>query len=238
MTQKKFLIFLFLTLLFPINKISAEIANVGFIPDNIWYSKDPFFEGDKIKIYTLIFNPDGRELSGTVSFFDKTILLGKKDFRVSGNGVKDISIEWTAIVGKHAIFAKIENTKFLVSPGKYENVYLKENETIESKRNVSKTIAITKSTDEEEPSENLSNDKKIQNFILEKTPSFITEPIIENLELIEGWREDQALSAKNKKDEMKMYQILYFIFNSKIIFYGIIILLIFLTGRYLLNKIL
>ena len=93
MTQKKFLIFLFLTLLFPINKISAEIANVGFIPDNIWYSKDPFFEGDKIKIYTLIFNPDGRELSGTVSFFDKTILLGKKDFRVSGNGVKDISID-------------------------------------------------------------------------------------------------------------------------------------------------
>ena len=59
-------------------KILAQSSNTGFVPGNIWYSKDPFEEGDKVKIYTFIFNPDSRELSGTVIFFDKTVLLGKK----------------------------------------------------------------------------------------------------------------------------------------------------------------
>src|ERR1035437_2096929 len=102
MFKKYILILSFLILiLFPLYKISAQTSNVGFIPANIWYSKDPFEEGDKIKIYTLVFNPDSRELSGTVLFFDDTVFLGKQDFVVPAKGVKTISIDWTVIAGDH-----------------------------------------------------------------------------------------------------------------------------------------
>src|SRR3989338_6753006 len=122
------ILFLIFSLL-PIQKIFAQDSNTGFVSGNIWYSQDPFEEGDKIKIYTFIFNPDNRELFGTVIFFDKTILLGKKDFTIPAKTANDISIDWTVTVGDHTIFAKIENAKFLVSKGKYEEVYLAENET-------------------------------------------------------------------------------------------------------------
>ena len=118
MTFKKVSIVLFLIFsLFPIQKIFAQNSNTGFVPGNIWYSKDPFEEGDKIKIYTFIFNPDARELSGTVIFFDKTVLLGKKDFIILSKSANDISIDWTVTAGDHTIFGKIENAKFLISKG-------------------------------------------------------------------------------------------------------------------------
>ena len=48
MNLKKIVIFLFIIFsVFPINNIFAQTQNVGIIPSNIWYSKDPFEEGDK-----------------------------------------------------------------------------------------------------------------------------------------------------------------------------------------------
>ena len=106
-TKNIVLTLILLFYLFPIGKIFAQIPNVGFIPSNIWYSKDPFEEGDKIKIYTLLYNPDSRELSGNVIFFDNTTLLGQKSFKIASKAVKDLSIDWTVEAGNHTIFAKI-----------------------------------------------------------------------------------------------------------------------------------
>ena len=137
MTLKKVGIFLILIFsIVPIQSIFAQVPNVGFIPANIWYSKDPFQEGDKIKVYTLVYNPAERELSCTVIFFDNTTLLGTKNITVSAKSVKDASIDWTVTAGEHVIFAKIENAKFLISKDNYEEVYLAENKTEESKRSV------------------------------------------------------------------------------------------------------
>jgi len=148
MTRKKILWLVILLLcLLPVFKIQAQDSNAGFVPGNIWYSPDPFEEGDKIKIYTVLFNPDAREFSGTVIFFDKTTFLGKKDFKVGARSVLDVSIDWTVSVGEHVIFAKIENAKFLISAGKYEEVYLLGNQTEESERTVKKKI-ITQASQE------------------------------------------------------------------------------------------
>jgi hypothetical protein len=141
MNLKKAGIILFLIFsLFPTQNIFAQNKNTGFVSGNIWYSKDPFEEGDKVKIYTFVFNPDVRELSGSVIFFDKTTLLGKKDFTIPAKGADDVSIDWTVSTGDHSIFAKIENAKFLISKGNYEEVYLAENETEKSTSSVSKKI--------------------------------------------------------------------------------------------------
>lgn len=195
------IILLLIFSLLPLNKINAQTTNAGFIPSNIWYSKDPFEEGDKIKIYTLIFNPDTRELSGTVNFYDKTTLLGKKTFTVASKAVKDISIDWTVDAGNHNIFAKIEGAKFLISAGKYENIVLTENQTEESSRTISKKI-VPKLPD---TLENIATDgqiSKVQNVILENTPDFIAKPIIGVVNSLEELRENAGTSSKNKKEEI------------------------------------
>jgi len=142
MNFKKFGIVLFLIFSFlPISKALAQTTtNAGFVPGNIWYSKDPFEEGDKIKIYTLIFNPDTSKFSGTVDFFDNSTLLGSKDFTIAATSTKDISINWTVTAGDHQIFGQIENAKIVATNGTSQSVTLSDNETTKSSRTVSNKI--------------------------------------------------------------------------------------------------
>jgi len=205
MTFKKAGIVLFLIFsILPIQKIFAQSSNTGFIPANIWYSKDPFEEGDKVKIYTLIFNPDTKELSGTVNFFDKTILLGKKDFTVAVNATKAISTDWTVTVGDHSIFGEIENAKFLLSNGTYEAVSLTQNQTEKSSRTVSKKIISvpidTTSKIKDAISSSISDVTKI---IEEKTPDFILKPMVLGASTVENFRQDVSTASKNKKEKVK-----------------------------------
>jgi len=205
-----FLIFSFLPI-----KSYAQISNAGFVPGNIWYSTDPFEEGDKIKIYTVVFNSDIREFSGTIVFFDNNVFLGKKDFVVPTEGIKGVSIDWTVTVGAHKIFGKIENAKFLISKGKYEEVHLAENKTGESVRTISKKI-ISKITDDTNSItknynsiiNNVSSTgsqslKNIQKIITEKTPNFIAQPIISGTEMVEELRTNIAFASKKRKEEVK-----------------------------------
>ena len=96
------------------------LKNVGFLPSNIWYSKDPFFAGDKIRVYTVIFNGSDSDLEGTVEFYDNSQPIGKSGFSLAGGGrIRDIWIDWTATGGNHTISAKIINPK-ISAPGEAE----------------------------------------------------------------------------------------------------------------------
>ncbi len=201
-----FLILFLIFSIFPVLDARAEDTNAGFVSSNIWYSKDPFTEGEKIKIYTFVFNPSERQLSGTVSFFDKTTLLGKKTFNVASNDVQDVSVDWTVTAGDHTIFAKIENAKFLVSAGKYEEVYLEKSESVKSKNTVSKKIipqTREEAKDIEEDTGAISSIENIQNLIVEKTPDFIAKPVASAVTGLDNFRADSALKSFNKKEEVK-----------------------------------
>ena len=268
MRKKIYIILSLILFLLPIYNTRAQNPTAGFVPGNIWYSKDPFEEGDKIKIYTVLFNSDQREFSGTVVFFDKTVFLGKKDFTVGARTVKDVSIDWTVRAGDHLIFAKIENAKFLISAGKYEEVYLFGNQTEESKRAVSKKI-IPKTSPSENLMENSVNNilntgsKSVENIgklVEEKTPAIIAQPIIASIDGLENFRESIGNSSKNNKEEIKkelqavksaqaenpsklskpfqyvklfFLSLLSFVFNNKLIFYGLFLLIVFFILRYL-----
>jgi hypothetical protein len=207
MTFKKITIVLFLIFsVLPINKIYAQSSNTGFVPANIWYSKDPFQEGDKIKIYTLIFNTDTRQLSGTVDFFDNTVLLGKKDFTIAANATNAISISWTATAGDHSIFGEIENAKFLESNGSYEAVTLTQNQTEKSSRTVAKKI-IPAATDVNSTSQTngdiSSLASNIQNTIVENTPSYVSKPITSATNSLETFRQNTGIASQKKETEVK-----------------------------------
>ncbi|HNW71889.1 MAG TPA: hypothetical protein PKZ36_03290 [Candidatus Paceibacterota bacterium] len=276
MSFKKIIVFLFLIFsLFPLQKVFAETENIGIIPANIWYSEDPFEEGQKVKIYTVVYNPSDKQLSGTVVFFDDDVFLGKKDFSVASKSIKDVSIDWTVTVGDHIIFAKIENAKFLISEGKYEEVYIAENKTEESKRTVSKKIDVKKSTSDTSDSSIVST---VKNTIEENTPAVVTETANNVIEKLEDTREKAATYSDEKKQEVKKeievlkekeansqnvstdtkkdsekvdssnkllkplkYLELFFlnlfslIFNTKILFYIVLIAVVFLILRFIWN---
>ena len=84
------------------------LKNAGFVPANIWYSKDPFFAGDKIRIYTIIFNGSTYDISGGVEFLDNGVVIGKTNFSLSGGGrVQDVWVDWKAGQGAHTITARL-----------------------------------------------------------------------------------------------------------------------------------
>ena len=213
-------LFLFFCLL-PLYKISARDFNAGFVPGNIWYSQDPFAEGDKIRIYTAIFNPDTRELSGTVDFFDQSTLLGKKDFIIPGESTKDLYIVWTVAAGNHNIFGKIEKAKFLISDGKYEEVSLDNTKTENSTRiiekkiipespngtNIGSGIISTAIESVKNLSENAKNAASelpiIGNKIKNAIPESVSEPASTATNILEKWRGDINTTLQNNQQEVK-----------------------------------
>lgn len=262
--KKFYLTLIVLTcLLLPVLKTQAQSSNAGFVPGNIWYSVDPFEEGDKIKIYTVLFNPDSRQFSGTVIFFDKTTFLGKKDFKVEARSVQDISIDWTVNVGDHTIFAKIENAKFLISLGKYEEVYLSGNQTEESKRTVKKKLVSSTSSDNiisnlkgEIINTSSKSVEDIGKLVEDNTPNIIAKPVISVVNSLEDLRDKIGISSQDSKVEIKkdlksedkdkgkldtpfnyiklfFFTLVSFIFNHKIIFYLLSLAILFYIARYI-----
>ncbi len=196
------ILFLFLTI-FPIYNINAEATNAGFVPSNIWYSKDPFFDGDKIKIYTLVFNPDSREFSGTVNFYNDTVFLGKKSFVVEAKSIKDLSIDWTVGAGSHKIFAKIENAKFLISEGKYEEAIITKNQTDESLRTVNKKIIPKTINPDTSTDTGIDSIQNIKNIILEKTPDSVQKGIVLGVSTVDELRQNMSTASDNKKSAVE-----------------------------------
>lgn len=49
-----FFIILFFVFASPVALAQIKVDNAGFVPGNIWYSKDPFFASDSIEIHTIV----------------------------------------------------------------------------------------------------------------------------------------------------------------------------------------
>ncbi len=110
--------------------VEVPINNSGFAQSNIWYSKDPFFAGDKVRIYTIIFNGSAQNLTGTVLFLRNGTPIGKKPFSISGGDrVSDVWVDWTAKDGKHIITAQIIEVSTIDALGRKKIVVLENSET-------------------------------------------------------------------------------------------------------------
>lgn len=133
---------LFFTVIFSIiactlsvSAAEAPIKNAGFVPANIWYSQEPFFSGDEIRIYTVIFNGSSEDLVGTVEFFDNGVSINTTDFSLaSGGRVRDVWVDWVAHDGKHTITARLVDVYAVGVGGKKRAIVLENAETGKSER--------------------------------------------------------------------------------------------------------
>lgn len=208
--MKKIFLLLVLALCFLDVSVHAQSPNLGFVKEDIWYSKDPFKEGDKIKIYTLLWNPENVEFSGTVNFFDDTTLLGKKSFKLLPQTSQVIYVDWTVTAGTHKIFARIEGAKLASSKNSFEEIYIQEGETAKSTRTATKSLPNPELPDLEEGIKGVLNPEKYAEPFKEWTgnigeslPNFIAVPIEKAITLTEGFRESvhKVTQAQQEKVE-------------------------------------
>jgi len=255
--------------------IYAEVStNSGFIPGQIWYSKDQLVEGDTVNIHTAIWNGDVGSFSAKVEFYDKNVILGSRDIVLASSELKDISIPWKITAGDHVISAKITSSLTTVS-GKKEKIILDRIVTSNDRQFVSTLV-------KNENGEIVSGDKELQNQI-DKTSSELKNIIPENVSttvsnsfsVVDDFRDKtftQVTTIKNdtekkieqiKSEEKKVVEIsssgnvsltnatekpiayiklflfsaFAFILGNKIIFYGLLILIIFYIIRSVYRRI-
>jgi len=91
----------------PICVSGATNINAGII-NGVWFSKLPFFTGDKIVIYTAFQNQSGKELNGTIEFVHNESVIGSKPFTAKAGEFITRSINWTTTYGDHTFKVRIK----------------------------------------------------------------------------------------------------------------------------------
>lgn len=254
----------------PYFSFAQTTTNTGLVDHTIWYSKDPFFEGDTIKVYTLLYNSGKAAVSGTVEFYDDKVILGKKDVLISPESAKDIFISWTVTAGEHSISAKFLNPTITVN-GKQEPIIVKNNESSERKVFVPKKI-VSESKDVSEGGENASTDTVVDR-LAEKAAPYTPEPVDRTVIAIDTFREETSVKIAASKETTKarveafkdsspevtasssgisvstetlqkplayislfFWSLLGFIFSHKVVFYGVILVIIIFSIRFVWRR--
>ncbi len=203
----------------PFVHVSAQsLPGTGFVSAPIWYSPDPFYEGDSVRIYTFIFNGGKDTLKGTVEFYDGETLLTKKPFSLVGVSGADIYGSWKVTAGDHSISAKILSPKIYTSTGKESSVSVDHAVTSANKRVVAKKIVSAVSSAEQGTAGPVADNyydavlKKLdaaEAFIVKNTPDAVQKPIVavadssESVRLLaDGLSTDGKVSAQSAIAEL------------------------------------
>lgn len=253
--MKKFI----LTLIFVFTALPV-FASTGFLSDQIWYSTDSLKEGETVKIYTAIWNGEDNPLYSKVEFYDKNIILGTRNVSIASQKLEEVSISWEVTSGDHVISAKIlssENGEVTHNTTKEDKVFVPvsvEKEDGEKSTNnelikeeltkvgdkindilpASVNDSISKGTDlvetfrDETLVKILSGKEKTENELLEYE-SYTKKDGTDTLE--------SATEKPIAQVKLFFLKVLEFVFNNKIVFYGVIVLIIFLFFRAIYRKI-
>jgi hypothetical protein len=179
---------------------AAGIKTTGFIPGQIWYSKDNITEGDSIKIYTAIWNNNTSTLSAKVEFYDQNVILGARDVTIPPQQLMDVSVSWKVTAGDHSISAKIISPS-ITTGGKKEIVTVDNILTSVDR----KFIPVVLNTIEGQPATSTdilkSQLDKATASIDGIIPSSLSEPISKNINSIDSFRTDTLTNISNIKEE-------------------------------------
>ena len=130
-SHKQFLgILISFALLMPI-ALYASTVSAGLLKDQLWFSKDPFFAGDTITIFTLVYNSSSYRLSGTMTLYDGTSTIDTKPFLVDAKGGSQVvTFPWLATHGSHSFAAVITQDEFTQSTEVEKNALITATRTL------------------------------------------------------------------------------------------------------------
>ncbi len=78
-------------------------------PTDIWFSKDTFFTGEKVKIYARVHNNGSKDVTAYVIFYQGQTTIGEpQPISVVAGGVEDaVWVDWLAEKGKYNLMVRI-----------------------------------------------------------------------------------------------------------------------------------
>lgn len=198
--RKYFLLFILICFVFTPAQYLFGANTTGFIPGQIWYSKDSFVESETVKIYTAIWNNSASALSAKVEFYDKNVILGSRDVLIGASSLKEVSISWKVTSGDHLISAKIISPS-ISNGGKKESVTLSNSVTEVDKR----FIPIVINTVEGKPATSSdivkSQVEKVTSSVTDAIPDSISEPTMESMGALDDFRANTLKTISSAKIE-------------------------------------
>lgn len=175
--QTKTIVFLVFALFFAFFSTHAQVKtlkNIGFIQNNIWYSKDLFFEGDKVRIYTMIFNGSSYDFRGSLEFFASGKSIGKSNFSLVNGAFQVLWTDWIAEGGNKKVYANIVESRISLPGGVEEVVVLENAKTGEVE------IFVDKDTDKDGVGDKVDIDDDNDNILDAEETKKGTNPLVKN----------------------------------------------------------
>ncbi|MBI4122871.1 MAG: hypothetical protein HY458_00710 [Parcubacteria group bacterium] len=118
---------------------AEPLSNAGFLQGGIWYSKDPFFAGETVRVYAALFNSGSEDIAGAIEFLDNKNSIGSSDFFVERGGkFTQVWVDWSATEGEHLIEAVITKVSVIRVGGSPVAIELQQARAQESLRQVEK----------------------------------------------------------------------------------------------------
>ncbi len=114
------IIIIFVTFLF--SHTAFALSSVSFVEQPLWFSSDTFVDGQTVSIYTALFNQEPSYLVGTASFYDRSVLLGEKQFTIKPRTVETVSFDWKIIPGEHIISITVAKLSRINAQGVKESI--------------------------------------------------------------------------------------------------------------------
>lgn len=112
-----FALLLIFSFALPVTLFAATVS-AGIPTELIWFSKDPFVEGDQITIFTPLYNRSTYRFQGSLTLRDGNVTLGVKQFALALGGTSEIfTFPWVVTRGEHTFSVLISGGEF-VSSGK------------------------------------------------------------------------------------------------------------------------
>lgn len=86
----------------------AETVPAGFAPAQVWLSKSTPEAGERVEIYTVIYDASGTPIEGSVSFLVGGEVVGSVPFSLEEGDTAIRSVRWEATPGMHTLQARID----------------------------------------------------------------------------------------------------------------------------------
>lgn len=254
--MKKYLLFTIFSILISFSVWSPALAVSGFVPKQIWYSAETLVEGETVEVHTAVWNGESKSFLVKVEFYDDSTVLGDREVTIGPSELKDVYVLWKVTAGEHTISAKIISSEVVVS-GKKESITLRYTKTSTDKQNVlakekeeeeesivaEDTVSVKESILPESVSKTISQSYgTVDNFRsetavkLEKNKEEAKEKVAQikkESDVSNGESSSKKISTEDAIEKPLAYVKLFltsalaFIFSHKIIFYGLLALVVF-----------
>lgn len=97
-------------LLLPFTGARAQDSNAGIV-QGLWYSHEPIFVDQTVRIYAAVRNNTGADLSARVEFFANGELIERTSISALNNRIVETWADWQPTYGEHEITVNLSRTE-------------------------------------------------------------------------------------------------------------------------------